>query len=239
MNTKILTLSLILSFQISFAQINNKELVRYIEVTGSAEMEVDPDEIRFEIGIQEYWAEEFEPGMEYKDYVTKIPIEKIENEFMNELKELGVQDEQIILENVGRQWRSGGKDFRKSKSIIIIIKDFNQINQLLLNVKTRGVNYMQIAELKNKDITEFRKKVKIEAIKAAKEKATYLLESLGDSIGQVISVVEINSGDNNYYWKQRDNISNTIISSSGNDAEDSNIRKIKLRYEVKVSFEIN
>ncbi len=240
MKTKIITLSLILSFQFSITQTINKDFIRFIEVTGSAEMEIEPDEIRFEIGIQEYWAEEFEPGMEYKDYVTKIPIENIEKEFMSELKELGIKNEQITLENIGRKWRSGGKDFRKSETIIITITDFGQVNNLLLNVKTRGVNYMHIAELKNKNITEFRKKVKIEAMKAAKEKATYLLESVDDSLGQVISVIEISSGDNNYYfWRPRDTRSNTRLSSSNNDMENSNIRKIKLRYEIKVRFEIN
>lgn len=239
MNTKILTLILILSFQFSISQTINKDFVRFIEVTGSAEMEVEPDEIRFEIGIQEYWAEEFEPGMEYKDYVTKVPIESIEKEFMIELKELGIQDEQIILKNVGRRWKTGGKDFKKSKTIILIITDFKQLDDLLLNVKTRGVNYMRIADLKNEKITEFRKKVKIEAMKAAKEKASYLLESVDGSLGQIISVVELNSGDYNYYWRPRDTRSNTIVGSSSNDLEDSNIRNIKLRYEIKVRFEIN
>lgn len=240
MNTKIITLLLILSFQISISQTINKDFVKFIEVTGSAEMEVEPDEIRFEIGIQEFWAEEFEPGMEYKDYVTKIPIEEIEKEFMNELKELGIKTDQISLENIGRKWRSGGKDFRKSKTIVITITDFEQINNLLLNVKTRGVNYMHIAELKNKDITDFRKKVKIEAMKAAKEKATYLLASVDDSIGQVISVVEQNSGDYdfNYLWTPGASRSNTRMSSPNSNQEFSNVRKIKLRYEIKVRFEI-
>ena len=34
---------------------------RYIEVTGSSEIEVVPDEIHFLIQIKEYWQEEFVP----------------------------------------------------------------------------------------------------------------------------------------------------------------------------------
>ncbi|WP_197276692.1 SIMPL domain-containing protein [Mangrovimonas sp. ST2L15] len=33
---------------------------KYIEVTGSAEMLIEPDEFIFIIGIEEYWKEEFE-----------------------------------------------------------------------------------------------------------------------------------------------------------------------------------
>lgn len=33
---------------------------RYIEVTGSSEIEVVPDEIHFLISIKEYWEEEFD-----------------------------------------------------------------------------------------------------------------------------------------------------------------------------------
>ena len=33
---------------------------RYIEVTGSSETEIIPDEIHFMITIKEYWQEEFE-----------------------------------------------------------------------------------------------------------------------------------------------------------------------------------
>lgn len=59
-----------------------KNNLRFIEVTGSAEMKIEPDEIRFQIGIEEYWKEEFEKGKEYKDFVTKISLADIERELM-------------------------------------------------------------------------------------------------------------------------------------------------------------
>lgn len=237
MKTKIITLLLVLSCSYVFSQEYNNDCVRFIEVTGSSEMEVEPDEIRFEIGIQEYWKEEFEKGKEDKDFVTKIPIEKIEKEFMDELERIGVSKDQIIINEVGSYMRSHGKNFLKSKTIEIVITDFAQINEIILNVKTRGVNNMRIAELKNKDITNYRKQVKIEAMKAAKEKATYLLESVGDSLGQVISVIEINSGSN-FFQKPQDITSNTIIPSASNNSENSNMKMIKLKYEIKVRFKI-
>ncbi len=42
------------------------ETGKYIEVTGSAQMEVEPDEIHLIIGIEEYWKEEFQKKLNIK-----------------------------------------------------------------------------------------------------------------------------------------------------------------------------
>ncbi len=228
-----------LLFAISvFAQNAGIDDLRFIEVTGSAEMEVEPDEIRFQIGITEYWKEEFEKGKEYKDYVTKIPLEEIEKNLMSELASIGITKEQMILKDAGTSWTREGKDFRKGKAVEIIITDFNLINEINRKVKTKGLSFMRISELKNKNITEFRKQVKIEAMKAAKEKATYLLQSVGENIGKVISIIELDE-NNNYYWKPQNELSNRVMPGSGSyEVENEELKQIKLKYEVKVRFEI-
>jgi len=221
-----------------FAQNTSIDDLRFIEVTGSAEMEVEPDEIRFQIGITEYWKDEFEKGKEYKDFVTKIPLEEIEKNLMNELASIGITKEQIILKDAGTSWTREGKDFRKGKEVEIIITDFNLINEINRKVKTKGLSFMRISELKNKKITEFRKQVKIEAMKAAKEKATYLLQSVGENIGKVISIIELDE-NKNFYWAPQSALSNTIMPGSGSyEAQNEALKQIKLKYEVKVRFEI-
>ena len=45
---------------------------RYIEVTGSSEIEVVPDEIHLLIQIKEYWKEEFVPKSKPEDYKRKF-----------------------------------------------------------------------------------------------------------------------------------------------------------------------
>lgn len=45
---------------------------RYIEVTGSSEIEVVPDEIHLLIQIKEYWKEEFVPKSKPEDYKPKF-----------------------------------------------------------------------------------------------------------------------------------------------------------------------
>ena len=82
--------------------------------------------------------------------------------------------------------------------------------------------------------------MKIEAIKAAKEKATYLLESIGEQIGGVLSIEEIPEATN-YWYNQSNMVSNSNISmnNGGNNAHGvGNVPMIKLRYEIKAKFEI-
>ena len=215
-------------------EVNNN--LRFIEVTGSAEMEIAPDEIRFQIGIEEYWKEEFEKGKEYKDYITKIPLEEIEKKLMSSLTVIGINKNQIIIKNIGQSWKRSGKDFKKSKTIELILTDFIKVNEILTKVRVKGVNSMKIIELKNKDLTKYREQVKIGAMKTAKKKAAYLLKSVDEELGQVISVIEL---DNNLgiFWKPQNMLSNTIMSSGG-DANNGVMRKIKLKYEIKIKFEI-
>ncbi len=214
-----------------------KNVPRFIEVNGSSEMNVEPDEIRFQIGIEEYWKEEYQKGKTRRDFVTKIPLEEIEKNLITALTEIGIVKNQIIVHRVGQYWSGSGSNFKKNKVVELILTDFSLVDTILQKVKVRGVNSMKISELKNKDLTKFRKDVKIEAIKAARRKAGYLLESVDEHLGGLISVFELDN-NSNYFWRPQDMKSNSRLPSNRNDSKDVNIRKIKLRYEIKVRFEI-
>ena len=212
-----------------------KSNLRFIEVTGSAETSVEPDEIRFQIGIQEYWKEEYERGKKYKDYITKIPLIEIEKNLMRSLVSVGIAKDQIVIKEIGQNWNRSGKDFKKSKTFELVLTDLKEVNDILAKVQIKGINSMRIAALKNKDIVKYREQVKIEAMKAAKKKAGYLLESVNEELGSVISVIELD--ENIPIWRPENILSNTIISSNDSDINQS-MRKIKLKYEIKVRFEI-
>jgi uncharacterized protein YggE len=219
------------------AQNVQNENLKFIEVVGSSEMEIDPDEIRFIIGIKEYWLEEFNKKAEYKDYKTKVKIDAIETELLNTLSAIGISKKQIIIKSVGNYWRNIGKEFLVSKEFEIILTDAKIMDEIVGSIDTKGVNYMRIGELKNKKTTEYRKQVKIEALKMAKEKASYLLESVGEQIGRVISIIEIENGNENHFWQPQP-FSNLTINPSDNSDSSDNFKKIKVRYEMKVRFEI-
>jgi len=192
MKTLIILFAIILISGIARSQNISNETIRFIEVTGSSELEIDPDEIRFEIGIEEYWKEEFEKKTEFKDYKTKVPIAEIESQLLADLAKIGIRKESIVVKEVGNYWRHRGKEFMISKQLEITLFDFKKVEEITNSIDTKGINFMVIKELKNKNMTEYRKQVKIEALKAAQAKADYLVQSLGKQIGDVYSIYEIN-----------------------------------------------
>lgn len=235
MKTMILLFAILLSYSLATAQPTDNFLGKYIEVTGSAEMEIEPDEIRFIIGIEEYWEEEFNRDSKFEDYKTKVPIKAIENDLMKVLTGIGIQKENIFVREIGNYWRYKGKEFLVSKQIELILQDFKVIDKIIDAMDNKGIDYMRIGSLINKDITKYRKQVKAEALIAAKEKAAYLLETLGKSLGDVMSITEIE--DDRNYWSPPSLTSNTIMSTPDNSSI-GNLRKIKLRYEIKAKFGI-
>lgn len=60
---------------------------RYIEVTGTSEVEIVPDEIHYIIEIKEYFAEEFDGKSKEEDYRTKVPLARIEEGLRKTLRE--------------------------------------------------------------------------------------------------------------------------------------------------------
>ena len=110
-----------------FAQDNDVKEQRYIEVTGSAELEVEADEIIFAITYSEYWLEEFQLGTKYEDYRTKYPMEKIEEQLLSTLYEIESLNKQLVdsnkdtsksLKNVEKSAKDSAKGIKKVGSSI-------------------------------------------------------------------------------------------------------------------------
>lgn len=208
---------------------------RYIEVTGSSETEIIPDEIHFMITIKEYWQEEFEKKSKPEDYQTKVPVNEIEHNLMSALKQAGIAPSDIQTKEVGDYWRERGKDFLISKTFDIKLQNPDQINRIIQTVNTKGIQSMNIGELKNKDLQEYRKLGKIEALKAARQKADYLVAAMGQKLGNVLRIVEPEERSFSYFQPQSA-MSNVAIPSY--DSNPENFRTIKLRYQMTARFEI-
>ena len=211
-----------------------QECERYIEVTGTSEMEVVPDEIHFLVQIKEYWQEEYTgKSKKEEDFHTKVPLAMIEKDLRKSLRKIGISDEAIRTQEVGDYWRQRGKEFLIGKQLDIRLTDFEQINSIIRSVNTWGIESMRIGELKHKDLPMYRKQGKIEALKAAREKASYLVAAMGQQLGEVIRIIE--PADNNISrylpFQAQSNV------SMGTAATEQ-YRVIKLRYEMTARFAI-
>jgi uncharacterized protein YggE len=219
----------------TFAQIkmNLDDQNRRIAVTGFAEMEIEPDEILYQITIKEYWLEEFQEGKKYEDYKTKVPIEGIEKEIMSQLREAGVKDDQITVQSIGNYSRPSGKEFLVSKTIDLSLKSLATIDKIAKTVSSRGVNNMNIKELKHSKMEVYRLQLKVDALKNARNVADTMLKGLGEKCDKVVYISE--SSNQNAPVPMREMSVRMADAGSG---VPNNLRKILLREEVYAIFSI-
>lgn len=184
MKTK-LFLSAIVFFMVLTAQAQEVN-EHYIEVTGTSEIEIMPDKIHYIIEIREYFEEEFDGKSKPEEYHTKVPLSQIEQGLRKKLSEVGITQDVIRTQEIGDYWRKQGQDFLISKQFDITLTDFKQIDEIIKHIDTKGINTMRIGELENKDMLAYHQKGKIEALKAAQRKATYLVEALGKRLGVIV-----------------------------------------------------
>ena len=192
-------ISLLATFSLQ-AQTNE----RYIEVTGTSEIEIVPDRIHYLIEIREYFEEEFDGKSKPEEYRTKVPLAEIEQGLREAIAQAGIPQNAIRTD---------------------------QINEIVKHIDTKDIHTMRIGELENKDILAYHQKGKIEALKAAQRKATYLVEALGKRLGNVIRIVEEGSSNNMFPFAQ-----SNVLSSDASSFD--NFRTIKKKYSMLVRFEI-
>lgn len=209
-------------------------VVPYIEVTGTSEVTLVPDEIHFIIEIKEYWEEEFEKRAKPEDYQTKVALEDIESGLRSALHGLGITDKDIRTQEVGDYWRERGRDFLVAKQFDITLHDFNKIDEIIGAVDTRGINSMRIGELKHKDMAQYHRQGKIDALLAARAKAEYLAEALGAKLGDAIRIVEPQDAS---MVPRVANYGKLMATASDASALDA-FRTIKLNYSMHVWFEL-
>lgn len=229
MKTQLFGILFFAMFVPSFAQ---DTIVKKIEVVGSAEKEIIPDEIYLSISLKEY-----------KERNSIVSIETLENQLAKAVRSLGIKDEDFQIENIygnNYWWRRKKKEdpeFLASKRYRLKLNDLSKVNDLLSKLDPMGVDYMNISEYSHSKIEEFRKELKIEALKAAKGKAEYLLESIGQELGEALEIHEIEVGSPVYPMMEY-RMSNLKMDAAGGEQE-IGFKTIKIRAEIRAVFRIN
>ncbi|WP_343305070.1 SIMPL domain-containing protein [Chitinophaga niabensis] len=223
----------------SFAQTtDNKPPVKKIEVTGTAEMEITPDEITINITLREY----------YKNKTNKVGITTLEAQLQKAVQDAGISKENFTIGNVFGynydQWwkkKKTTEDFLARKQYVLKVNRLDKINGILAAVDEEGIESVNIASFNSSKMEEYRKQVKTNALKAAKAKAEYLLSAIDEKIGGVIEIQEFN---NDQYSDVRPEAANMRMfakaDAAGAGVPDSNIdvKTIKIRAEIRAVFGI-
>ena len=99
-----------------------------------------------------------------------------------------------------RRWATtgGSAGWIIGKNLDITLHDFTMIDSIISVIDTRGVSSMRIGDMSHKDILKYHEQGKKDAVLAAKRKAEYMAEALGEKLGSVLSIVE-HGGGTDYY----------------------------------------
>lgn len=210
------------------AQKIDREL-RCIDVVGSAEMEIVPDVIRFSFELKEY-----------KQGKVEVKLPEAEAKLMEILKGLGIDPKNLALENSNGDLytlKHRTKEFVVSKSYILTMDNIAKLDSLQEQLEGIGVESSRISSVSHSKIVQYRKELKIEAAKAAKEKAQYLLAAVGEELGQLLYLSESERTANE--WQQL-GISNRFHWTVGDGGASGsvNIKKINLKCEVTAKYGI-
>ncbi|MBC7400311.1 MAG: SIMPL domain-containing protein [Mucilaginibacter sp.] len=226
----ILTALIVASYS-TFAQ-NFVDLRRKIEVTGIADQEVTPDIINVTISLQEYI-----------NGKTKVTIEQLENQLEGAIRDAGVPKEDFTINNLSAYNNTYQKkknpDFLASKQYGIKFHDLNRYNQILSKIDPKGIQSTYIDSYNYSKIDQLKNELKLKALLAARNKAGFLLQGIGESLGHVINITE---SDNSSYPQPRQMMFKSMALNEVRltPAEsDIDVKKIKLSFQINAVFEIN
>ena len=211
--------------------------VRKIVVNGSAEMEVVPDEVYVNFVLKEY----------DDTRKVKVGIDAIKKEFLTACEKTGIPKENIAVEGVSgsafENWyirkRKKEPDFKATITYIIKFSTSKMLDDLIPKLNDEAVANMYISRKQHSLMESYRKQTKINATKAAKEKAEYLAASVGEKVGKTLLLEEIETGGP-YPMMMKSNMAMDMESGQEPYGGETSLpfEKIKIRYETRAEFEL-
>ncbi len=163
--------------------VTKEEQTPYIEVMGSSEKEIVPDEIYVEIVLRERF-----------DNKLKITIEEQEKSLMKALLSIGIGLDRLTLSDANANvvkinWRKN--DLINKKEYTLKLSTAQEVGAVYTELDKIEITQANITRVTHSKLDSLKKELRIEAIKNAKEKADYLLKAIGEQTGSPLIVKEV------------------------------------------------
>ena len=237
MKVILLTLSMLMLQFFPNAQTERNPFPKTITVNGSAEIELVPDQIDVIVTLKEY----------DKKGSGKIDIESIKSAFLQSVRAVGLPDSAVTIAffggDNGNPWlRKKNKKVEMYASISyqVRLKSSKQMDNLVDRLDDNATQNFYIAGTSHSKLEEYRKALKIQAVKAAREKARYLAEAIDEKVGEAVTINEPNEYympyANNVNVMMRGRVAGAEANQSEPDAQVADFKKIKIKYDVTVVF---
>jgi len=200
----------------------------FIEVTGTAQTEIEPNEIYVLIRLREF-----------EENRQKTALEKIDKDFFTALKEADIDRKRIELADVGSKLDKLGKkekDAFREKTYQLKLTSGAELEKFLEKLEPVKVDLVDITKLSHSDLDKLKIELKVKALQAAKTKAETLLKSIGAEAGKPLMIRD---------WDVEPvqpmiNTMKRYDGTAGYIAETEAIafKKIKLQSQITAQFEI-
>jgi len=219
----------------AFAQTGQKNFIdqNFIEVTGKSEMEITPNLIYLKIFLNE------------KDNKSKLSLAERENTMISTLKEIGIDiSKDLSIKDMSSNFKYylfTKNDILLSKEYQLLVRDGKTASKVFVELEKIGISNVSIDRLENSNIENFRKEVKIDAVKAAKSKAESLATALNQSIGRAIYIQEVEHNFGNGVPEISNSIMIRGVTSQiygANAQPDIDFEKMKIEYSILCRFEL-
>ena len=122
------------------------------------------------------------------------------------------------------------------KKYQILTHNAATVENVYQHLKNIGIYNMNIAKMRHSKIEEFRRAVKVSALKAAKQKASDLVEGIGQKIGKAIHIIEMS--DNNNRLGSNTVVYGNVMQKSKSGNRQVEFEKIKIRYKISAKFKL-
>lgn len=211
------------------AMAHEEDPVPFIEIKGTAEMEVTPDEVYISININE------------KDSKGKLSIESQQDSMVVSLKNLDIDiDKNLkVLSMASEAFRR--KDAVTSAKYELMVATPLMVERVYDALNELGINDISITKVTHSKVDEYNKELQIKALQNAKEQAKAIVKGIDQKLMKCFSIQMLNN--NSYRNPRYDN--NTVVirgmSSNGagtGSAQKLDFKKIKLEASVLAKFVI-
>lgn len=200
----------------------------FIEVTGTADQEIEPNEIYVLVRLKEF-----------EENRQKTSLEKIEKDFYNAMKEAGIDRKRIELADVGsdlEKFRRKDKEAFREKTFQIKLTSGAELGKFIDKLSAVKVDSVDVTRLHHSDYEKIKLDLKVQALKAAKSKAEILLRSIGAEIGKPLMVRDFDFQQP--YMEMKSNVRMQSMDSPQEMEEPIAFRKIKMQAQITAQFEI-
>lgn len=206
----------------SLAQNRDEEKRDYIEVYGTAVMEVVPDEIYVKIVLRD------------KEQRSKTELELQEKKLFSVLQKIGidVKKDLAVRDMSGNRYKLKGGSLKLRKEYILLVHDVKTLDRVFAGLEVMGGVDAEVERVDHSQMEKFRRDIKVDAIKIAKEKAEALAAAIGQSIGEAIYIGEERWGGLGGQF------SNVVLNAAMGENSGIDFEKIALQGTIQVKFKL-